>query len=211
MKKLIKLVILAVAAYLVWDYFHPPEAVRFEPGVEVFSPPQIYVTPYAEPFEFKQHQLTPVAEMEITGKVLAQEPYYFDRGAKISPVDIVLGWKALSDQEVVDQFEFRQSLRWYAWGPSAGHRLPMRRIEILGQSENLHLVPSTEALAERLKAIRNGEIIYLHGKLVNVKGEDGWVWKTSMSLMDSGDNSSEVFWIEEFDVIKTAPLLAEPA
>lgn len=205
MKTLIKLAILAAAAYFAWDYFYPPEAVRFEPGVEVFSEPQIYTTPDGEPFQFKQHQLTPVGEMELTGKVLAQEPYYMDRGSKISPLDMVLGWKALSDQEIVDQFEFRQSLRWYAWGPSTGHRMPMRRFEILGQSENLHLVPSTEVLAKKLKTVRTGDIVYMLGKLVNVKGQDGWVWKTSKHLMDSGDNSSEIFWIEEFEIIKTAP------
>jgi hypothetical protein len=198
-----KLIVIAILAYAGWIYFQPAETVRLEPGVEVHSEPGQQMLSYSDAFDFKNHLLTPVAEIQIEGKVLGQERYYMDRAAKLSPVDFVLGWKMLSDQSVADQVEFHQNLRWYNWRTKNSRIL---KYQIIAQSANLHLIPQNDEVKEKIRQIRTGEIVRIVGKLVDVEGQDGWKWKTSTSRNDQGDNASEIVWVEGVDVIKTQVL-----
>lgn len=197
------LIVIAILAYFAWSYFKPAEVVHLKPGVEAYSEPTQYTVAYAEPFTYKEHTLTPVAEFEIQAKVLRQEPYYLDRASDISPVDFVLGWRSMSDQEIVDQFEFRQNLRWYSWHSETAR---MRNYEIIGQTANTHLIPANDEVREKIKQVKTGDIIHLVGQLVNVQGQDGWFWKTSISRHDKGDYSSEIIWVQDLDIVKTLDL-----
>src|SRR5690606_23037749 len=50
-------------------------------------------------------ELTPVARFEVRGRVLGQLAYDADTVAELSPVDIALGWGAMSDSRVLSHFE----------------------------------------------------------------------------------------------------------
>ena len=55
-------------------------------------------------------ELTPVARFEMKGRVLGQLAYDADTVAELSPVDIALGWGAMSDSRVLSHFEVRESV-----------------------------------------------------------------------------------------------------
>lgn len=195
-----KLILLAILGYFAWDYFQPLPAVHLPPGEEAYDDPVQRNLGYPETFNFKNHEITAVADFQIEAKVLHQEHYYLDRASKISPMDFVLGWKLMSDQGIVDQFTFSQSVRWHSWYSKLP---PVSKYHIINETANVHLIPSNEQIAQKLKEVRTGEIVRLAGKLVNVQGKDGWFWKTSMVRSDQGEGSSEILWVEEVEVTKT--------
>lgn len=141
----------------------------------------------------KNHQITSLARFEIRARVLAAEGYRFDRASELSPLDLALGWGAMSDSRVLEALSIQQRDRWYFWSAS---RLPIPEAEITSHSANMHLIPANPALARRLLAAKPGQLVELTGHLVRVDGKDGWHWISSLSRTDTGDGSCEVVWVE---------------
>ena len=56
-----------------------------------------------------------LASFDIRARVIAAERYRFDRGAALSPVDLALGWGAMSDSDVLKQLSVSQGGRFYSW------------------------------------------------------------------------------------------------
>lgn len=148
------------------------------------------------PFPIAQHRVTPRAAFAVQASVLGTERYRFDRGAALSPVDFALGWGRMADPAVHGPLGIRQSGRWYhyRWGPE-GPPIPLP--EIIRSSSNMHLIPADEAVERRLLRIAAGQRVRLAGWLVDVEGEDGFVWRTSLSREDSGDGACEIVYVCE--------------
>ena len=64
-------------------------------------------------FSFNDFQLTQKASFEIRARVLSTEHYRWGTEAELSPIDLALGWGAMSDQSVLDRVEIPQGNRWY--------------------------------------------------------------------------------------------------
>ncbi|WP_178862412.1 hypothetical protein [Thiomicrorhabdus cannonii] len=197
-----KLIVLLVAAYFAWDfYLKPADVVKLEPGVEADAVPTLSPITYSDAFTYKEHELIPKADLDMRGKVLSQEPYYFDRGSDVSPVDLAMGWKMMSDQAIVDKFTFRQNMRWFSWHSEG---MPVKKLEARFNMANIHIIPSTEEITMQLKSVRTGDIIQINGLLVDVKSKkDAWYWKTSTTFMDNGDHADEILWLENLEILKT--------
>ena len=58
----------------------------------------------------------------------------------------------MSNQEILDGLHIYRMRRAYAWMPRDG-RLPASEADIIAHSANMHMVPSTPELADRLRAI----------------------------------------------------------
>lgn len=123
------------------------------------------------PWTFRKHTLTPLAHFELRARVLGTERYRFDRAAELSPVDFALGWGALSDSRTLDAISIKQRDRWYFWSASS---MSVSETEVATHSGNMHMIPSTDAVAKRLLAVRPGQIVELRGQLVRVEGKDGF-------------------------------------
>lgn len=148
-------------------------------------------------FKQKDYQITPVASFYIKAKVLDRENYYFGREADLSPVDFVLGWGPMSDQDVLSHISISQRNRWYYWKTD---EWIISRKAIENSSANMHMIPSNDSVASALKQVKQGDVITLSGKLVNVKGQDGWQWNSSLSRNDTGDGACELIWVESIRV-----------
>lgn len=148
------------------------------------------------PFPIDQHRLTPRAAFAVQATVLGTERYRFDRGSTVSPVDFALGWGRMADPAVHGSLAIHQSGRWYhyRWGPE-GPPIPLP--EIIRSSSNMHLIPADEAVARTLLRIGAGQRVRLAGWLVDVEGEDGYVWRTSLSREDSGNGACEIVYVCE--------------
>lgn len=165
---------------------HPPGVLAPEDPLQ--GPPD-----RLDPWSFHGHTLRALASFELRARVLSAERYRLDRAAELSPVDLALGWGPMSDSAVLEAISIRQADRWYFW--QSGN-LPIPAGEVTSHSANMHMIPATEAVARRLKAVREGQLVELKGQLVRVDGPGGWHWVSSLTRTDTGDGSCEVIWVE---------------
>ncbi|VAW48977.1 hypothetical protein MNBD_GAMMA04-1708 [hydrothermal vent metagenome] len=149
-------------------------------------------------FEFKDVILTEKATYSVTARVLSAERYYLDRNSNISNLDVLIGWYNLSNESILNQIEFSQSSRQYQWHAPTQ---VLSEQEIQTSSSNLHLIPENDDIAQQLKRLKIGQIIYLNGILVDVNNPSGWHWKTSLSRSDTGKHSSEILYVTEFEIV----------
>jgi hypothetical protein len=184
-------------AWGVWDYW-ATRPIVYPPGVLVSAEPvQSGLDPAPRPLTKRGYQIVPLQTFSIAARVLSKERYRFDEGADIAPVDLALGWGRMSDQAVLDAFDISQSGRFYFWHV---RDFPIPRREIETHSANMHMIPATEDIERRLLGIRAGQIVTLAGYLVEVRGPNGWRWRSSLTREDTGAGACELVWVEKLDV-----------
>ncbi|GAB2491491.1 hypothetical protein [Arenimonas alkanexedens] len=165
------------------------------PGTfNILAPLQTPVSPAMQPFQLGDYLITPLAGFGIEAKVLGREDYRFDPGAAVSPTDLALGWGRMARQEHYQPLSISQSGRWYhyRWGRD-GPPLPLD--EIIRSSANMHLIPSDERVAAAMSRVRAGQTVRLQGWLVEVRDEQGWTWRSSLSREDSGGGGCELIYV----------------
>lgn len=145
-----------------------------------------------------EHNLSALQEFQLEARILAREDYYLDRGAKLSPTDLALGWGPMANPEVLRHISISQGNRWYFW---RAEQLPIERRQIETHSANMHLIPATPEVAQTLAQLKPGQQIRLQGQLVSVEGDDGYRWVSSLSREDTGDGACELIWVEQLAVI----------
>jgi hypothetical protein len=184
-------------AWGVWDYW-ATRPITYPPGVLVSAEPMqsgLDATP--RPLTKRGYQIVPLQSFSLAARVLSKERYRFDEGADLAPVDLALGWGRMSDQAVLDAFDISQSGRFYFWHV---RHFPIPRREIETHSANMHMIPATEDIERRLLSIRAGQIVTLAGYLVEVRGPNGWRWRSSLTREDTGAGACELVWVEKLDV-----------
>ena len=132
-------------------------------------------------------------------RILSREDYSSDRESDLSPTDLALGWKRMSDSAVLDHFDISQRGRWFTWHSD---RLPIPMDEAVLNAANTHIIPANDRVAELVDDLCKGQVIELSGFLVNVDSNDGWHWRSSMSRHDRGGGSCEIVFVENLKVIQ---------
>jgi hypothetical protein len=189
--------LILVLAYAAWDAWQG-RAVSHPPGVLVADAPlQTDLSGPVAPIEHNSYRITPLQSFSMEGRVLAAERYRFDREADLSPVDLALGWGAMSNSAVLSEIEISQGRRFYFW---RAQDLPISRREIETHSANMHMIPATRSLARALKSLRPGQIVKVSGYLVEVHGADSWTWRSSLTRDDTGAGACELVWVIDLDV-----------
>ena len=172
-------------------------SIRYAPGVLVQnSPSQINVR--RPSFNHENYEILPVASFSLRGRVLSKERYWLDKQSNISPVDIVIGWGPMSDQSMVEKINFSQGIRLYSYD----YNIPGFSVRtIISNSANIHLIPSNVNIKNAIINVKEGDIVAVSGYLVNVRGQNSWLWKTSLSREDIGEGSTEIMWVERFVIL----------
>ena len=193
-----RLFILSIAVLLfltIRDWDSSP--IVHAPGVLVKQQPvQVNLQPSG--FMLDDYRLTRKARFEIRARVLSKEPYYMSREADLSPMDLALGWGAMSDQAVLDQIDISQSGRWYRTRYALPPPIPER--QVIYNSSNMHMIPAASDIERTLKKLRHGDVISIRGFLVDVDHDSGWRWRTSMSRQDTGAGACEIVYVESLTV-----------
>ncbi|MCG2633358.1 MAG: hypothetical protein J4A00_00325 [Gammaproteobacteria bacterium] len=194
MWRLLLLVLMLLGALNWWRYERP-----VDPGPGVLAPevPRQRVLVNAAPVRLKGFTMMPLASFALDARVLSREDYHWDTGARVSPTDLVLGWGPMSDGAVLDQIRISQRSRWYRWRVKQ-FPIPQRAIEI--HSANMHLIPADDGVRRRMQSIRVGQVVSIEGALVEVNGEDGWRWRSSMTRNDVGDGACELILVKQIRV-----------
>jgi hypothetical protein len=192
MTRILGVVATLIVLALWWDGHR---SIAHSAGVLVATEPrQAPVSSDAHEIEHGDFRLKPLAHFWLDARVLARTDYSFDTEAELAPTDLVLGWARMSDSAVLDQIAISQSGRWYHWY-SVDPPIPFREIET--SSANMHLIPATNAIAQRLAQVRVGQLISVSGLLVEAQRPyDGWTWTSSLTREDTGAGSCELVWVE---------------
>lgn len=180
----------------IWQW--PESVVEHPPGVLIDSAPEQTALDVTKPFHFEAFQITPLAGFGLEARVLAKEGYQFGTEAKLSPMDLALGWQRMSSTEVLEQLEISQGGRFYYWRAKT-LPIPIKQIET--QSANMHIVPGNEQVRRQLDDIRVGSLIRIRGDLISVSGAEGWTWKSSLTREDTGNGACELIWVRELEIL----------
>ena len=186
--------ILGIAGSQYWN--DRPVAQR--PGVLAPEDPVQIEPASQESWSYRGHTLTSLAQFQIKARVLGRERYRFDRAAKLSPVDLALGWGPMSDTRVLAALTIVQQDRFYYWSAAT---LPLPASDISAHSANMHMIPANDAVANRLLGAKVGQIVELRGQLIRAEGKDGFRWISSLTRLDTGAGACEVIWVEEARVV----------
>ncbi len=185
--------LLAAAGVLFW---HAGRPVSHAPGVLAPEAPRQEATERTS-FRHRGADLTPVATFEMRARVLGKKRYRTGPGAGLLPYDLAVGWGPMSDTAVLERFSIRQGRRAYMWSTDA---YPIPRRDVVRHSTNMHLIPATSGVEAALARVREGHVVRLRGRLVNVVAGDGSRWRTSTSRTDAGYGACEIVWVEALEV-----------
>lgn len=170
----------------------PAGSVSLGPGVKAPDQPIQTAVSSRTPFTHKGSELIPMADYSIRAKVLSRKKYR-GAGSEVCPLDLALGWGNMSDEAVLEKIEISQSGRFYYW---YAKQLPIPRSEITANSANVHIIPASDSVASILNNVKQGQIVTLGGKLVEVKTPEGWGAVSSLTRTDSGHGACEVMYVE---------------
>lgn len=189
--------LVAIVAYSVWNFW-PDPVIEREAGVLCPDIPVQTEASRKTPWLHDEFMVTALADYSISAVVLSRKEYGGGRDAKLSPVDLALGWGPMSDSFVYDKLDISQSGRWYKWMPKGLEPIPRKDIE--RNSANVHILPANRTVRKTLSRVHRGSIVHMSGYLVKVTADDGWAWVSSTTRNDTGHGACEVFWVETLDV-----------
>ena len=158
------------------------------------EPMQSAVPASMRPFRRGDFTVSPLAGFSLEARVLSREDYAFGPESALSPTDLALGWRRMSDPAVYGPLGIRQSGRWYRYRWDAGGPpIPLR--EIVRSSANMHMVPADAEVERALDGVRAGQMVRLQGWLIEARRDDGWAWRSSLTREDSGDGACELVYV----------------
>jgi hypothetical protein len=174
-------------------------ASAFSPGLSLHSAPiqRDLAWPHG-PLSMGEFQLTPMADFQIEARVLGRRDYRTGVEARLSPMDLALGWGRMADPEVLSSIQISQSGRFYRWRVE---QFPIPRSEIERSSANMHLIPADAEVARALRTIARDDQVRLAGYLVNVDRDDGWRWRTSLTRDDTGHGACEIVLVTRVQIL----------
>ena len=140
-------------------------------------------------FEVDRYRFTKMADFQLEARVLGRQDYRRDAGARLSPIDLALGWGAMAQPEIIERVDIHQRGRFYFWRVQD---YPIPRQEIISSSANMHIIPGNPEVFDVLRRVKEGDTVRLRGYLVNVDRDDGWRWRTSMIRTDTGNGACEI-------------------
>ena len=186
---------------------------RWKEGVDpskVREPPSQSKLTGAQPIRFEQAghaiQLTPRARYRITGYVAETSRKLLDEWKFLMPLDVGLIWGAFAEPRYLEHMSFHLSKRYfsfkYAPGPG-GQPLPLQHEKFF---TNSHLIASSDNVRARFDEVKIGDLITLHGQLVDVEIRDAETdavqlsSRTSLSRSDTGNGACEQVWVEKIEI-----------
>jgi hypothetical protein len=195
--KLIILLIMALSAHYFWQKGRP---VTHEGKGQVAKDQPRQTLATSKIFRFREeYTVQPLADFEITARVLSRKRYWLGTEADLSPVDLALGWGPMSDDKVLSKLKISQSGRWFHWRCDS---LPIPRMHIEQNAANMHLIPADDNIEKMIKSAKIGNIVRFKGHLVKISKQDGWRWQSSVSRSDAGNGACEVVFVKEFLIQK---------
>ncbi|MES2296630.1 MAG: hypothetical protein V4582_06280 [Pseudomonadota bacterium] len=193
-----KLLVAAVAGALLFVLLHK-RAPSYGPGVLIQDEP-LQLSTNKILVENDQYTITALASYQIKARVLGAKTYDSDFVASVAPLDLALGWQAMSSDTLLGTLRISQSNRFYFWRTDAAD-FPRKQIET--QSANHHMIPADAQVRKQLMKLGEGELVALRGYLVKVtfKRFPDRPWVSSLTREDVGNGACEIVYVEQVEAI----------
>lgn len=189
--------LLALVLFGAWRYLTSSE-VTAPPGSVAPKDPVQTETSGMQSYALGDYTLKPLAKFDIEARVLSKETYSMGREAELSPLDLALGWGAMSDSLVLDKLSISQGGRFYHY--QWENEPPIPAEQIATHSANMHLIPANSNVEKKIKKVRVGQVVHLVGHLVEASAADGWHWRSSLTRDDTGGGACELIRVESIGV-----------
>jgi hypothetical protein len=178
-------------------HWYRQRPIAHAPGVLVSAAP-VQTDPASRAvIQHGDYALTPLADFVVEARVLSRHDYTFDAGSALAPTDLALGWGRMSDSAVIERLDISQSARFFSYRWKSVPPIPAA--EIVRSAANMHLIPADTRVAHDLARVRVGQIVVLHGQLVDARGADGWRWTSSLTREDTGDGACELVLVDAIE------------
>jgi len=187
-----------ILAYAAWNAWQSRPVTHAPCVLAAAAPEQNELAAPLPAFERAGYRVTPLQSFALEARVLAAERYRFGREADLSPVDLALGWGAMSDSAVLDGIEISQANRFYFWRT---HTWPVSRRVIERHSANWHVIAGSDAVRATLDRLRAGSVVELEGELVDIEGREAGM-ATSLTRNDTGPGACEILLASSARVLK---------
>jgi hypothetical protein len=178
---------------------------RADPSRTTNEPEQAAIAA-AETISFEKNgyrvTLRPRADYRVAGYALETSTTLLDRWDFAMPIDVALAWGPAADPRALKHLKTHLSRRylsfWYS-GSDPAFGIVQRHIS------NHHLIPADGATEKALRRIREGTLVTLRGKLVDVEiadreGRTRFKSPTSLSRDDAGSGACEQVWVQDVDI-----------
>lgn len=131
---------------------------------------------------------------QFTGnfRILGRKDYHDDREAQFSPVDFAVSEGLLANKYYYPLIGVQQDNRYLTWSMS---KLPLPPKKAMQLVSNIHIIPGNPQIATALKQVKQGDLVKLHGDLVEVD-DHGWTWRSSLTRNDVGDGACEILRVQ---------------
>lgn len=196
MRGLKPLFVIAIILLAVWQWLSNTETT-WRPGVMAPDEPLQTMLAGGDSFSDKGFRITPRAKFSARVRVLSRERYWLGTLAKLSPIDLAVGWGPMSDSAVLKSIDVSQSNRFFYWHTN---EFPIERAVIESSASNWHMVPANRRVEKILGRVHTGDVITIAGSLIDVVGPDGGSMSTSLSRTDTGAGACEVIWLESIEI-----------
>lgn len=193
MLRFILLGIVAFSGFYIYTIF----PIHHGPGEVTPNRPKIERVTWEKPFSFKNSTVIPLRKISGEVRVLERERYFLDNKVSYSPVDVLVGWKALSDERNLDHIHFSLDNRLFEYEFS---KPPLPVNEIISQIDLWHLVPSSESIEVQVKKLRKGNIISFTGFIVDIESETDYGWKSELENPKNQSFKNTIIWITDLQV-----------
>lgn len=151
----------------------------------------------ADPVLRDGYLLQPFARFETTALLLSRNRQRWpvaDAAADLAPIDLAIGWGAMSVPSELAKLRVWQFGRFYYWRVRKGERFDPR--SAIPLSTNLHLIPADRAVRRALMRAREGDLIQLEGRLVDAIHPELGRWRSSRVRTDTGDGACEILLVD---------------
>lgn len=150
--------------------------------------------------------IIPQADYKITAKVQSKHKisYWSDTAESLSKYDLALSWGELINSKYDKYISYSQTGRQYMF--MYKDECPLTGEYISEHSANTHIIAANNNILSGVKDIKEGDIVYLEGYLVNVfmnnKG-NSYEWNTSLARNDNSYNSGcEILYVNKLMIGK---------
>ncbi|MGH8173557.1 MAG: hypothetical protein ACREPX_10435 [Rhodanobacteraceae bacterium] len=194
-KFVVILAVLALIGAARWALHRP---IQHSPGELVSDDPVQSGPSDRAVVEYGEFRLTPLADFSVEARVLSRHDYSLGIESELAPTDFALGWRRMSDSAVIDRLDISQSARYFSYRWSVTPPIPAD--EIVRSSANMHLVPADDTIERELERVRTGDVVALHGRLIEARRSDGWHWRSSLRRDDTGAGACELVLVDSVEI-----------
>lgn len=189
MLKHIFLIIVLIFCYFLWEQ----RPVRYGSGIVADSNPDVARIDFPNPIETESFIITPKFEINGTVRVIAKNRYWFEDMSHISPVDLLLSWDRMSDEDLLKRMLVKINNRSYHVQMT---KPPYQRGNIHEHLIMSHTIPATEQIQERIMSLRRGQLVSFSGYIVDIKNRLGDEWVSPVRDGLPAKRSSQWLWVE---------------